>query len=627
MTRWPVGLTRSTECSFLAKAAWWFGRKAAPALAALLVCGSSPARAQDDDSGPVSEITPTDNVAGNPGGLPNDFFRSDPALGMRYRNFFRDTRSPFRDSGQPEIDAPLTASAEADVRYEGDFASFSTGLDINNPVPFTGSESIRSSMDFMFLRVDAGLVARHGFNLLRYGFDPQDADLKVGPLYFKLRALSGSLLMSDNVNLSEDDREKGAISIVRLAGSVVAQLTDNLRLSVGGTIYWLPFKGKVGLTSDSGFYDFNFGTIQDQPIAQISWDGRIGGWDVFLIDSFYANLNGELIGDYLYQQSLFEGSSFDEFDRAGRYSYGSSSRSRNVSISEAGETRDFDVTQYTNRIDAGAERLVPGPVRLRIRAYREDLWYNQGGRGRPSIREGASFFAGSERENMRFKPYVRYNVDRNDIEPEWDQLIVGGLRGPITDQLFMNIYAGKFFDGQTDQTETIAGLQLNHIAGPYTYESLFIGREINDVFATSEVVDRVTYNIHQVLGPKLFADAFASHETTKTVQENTQHREEFLTGIQLTLLPGPRTSARFSYIYNRITSDTSDFLFSGEDRFDDEQDGESTYTEHTVRLTLSYRFTDTFFGRLTYQYRDVNANIEENSFYENLVILTLTKTL
>ncbi len=588
-------------------------------------------RAQDDAAGPTTEISNTGEAPTNAGGLPNDFFRNDPALGMRYREFFRNTGSPFRDSGQPELDAPLTASVQEGIRYDGDLANFNTNFNVRQPVPLSGTESIRTSMDLMFLRLDYGLGASHGSNLLGYGFEPQDADLKVGPLFFKLRAISSSLLMSDNVEASETDREAGAIAIAQLSGSVVAQLTDNLRLRMGGGLYWLPFKGKVGISTDSGAFDFNFGDTGGRaPVAQIDWDGRIGGWDVFLLDSFYANVTGDLLGGFTFDQGLFEGAGFNEFDRAGRYAYGGYG-ARPISdeaITRTGDTSDYDLTSYGNRLDVGAQRLLPGPVRLRIRAYREDLWYNQGTRGRPSIREGASIFAGSERENMRFKPYVRYDVDHSNSEPEWDQLIVAGIRGPITDQLFMNFYAGEFIDGPTDATEFVAGLNLTHIAGPYTYESLFIGREVDNTFDRTQLVDHITYDIHQVLGPKIFADGIASYRTTRTVDDSGDERDEFLAGIQVSIIPGPRTRVRLSYSYDRITTSNPDFLFSGEDRFDDgDVTGESIYISQTARIGVTYNFTDTFLGRLSYVYRNVESTVENRSYYENLVIITLTKSL
>lgn len=625
MSRWPEGPSR-LPLRLLAEAVCWCA--CVWTLGLLLAPGC--VLAQDDGNGPVSEITDADSSANTEGGLPNDFFQNDPNLGMRYREFFRSTDAPFRRSGHAELDSPLTGTVNTRTGYEGDLGRISGDIRINERVPLGGSEYIGTSMDFMFMRLNYGLGASHGFNLLGRGFEPNDADLKAGPFYFQLRAISGSLLMSDNVNASETERESGAISIVRLTTSIIAQLTESLRLSASVNLYWLPFKGKVGISTPSESFNFDLRSVGgDRPVAQIDWEGRIGGWDVFVIDSFYASLTGDVFENYVYEESLFEGAGFDEFDRAGRYTYTGASTQIGRSIDQAGNREeDFDVTDYRNRIDVGAQRLLPGPIRLQIRAYREDLWYNQGSRGLPKIREGGSIFAGWERENTRFKPYFRYDIDRTDVQPEWDQTFITGLRGPITDQLAMNLYGGTFIEGTTDQSSTIGGLSLRHLAGPYTYESFFIGREVNDTFGRTELVDRISYNIHQVLGPKMFTDAFTAYQIARTTDDSGDERQEFLAGIRLIVLPGPRTVARLSYIYDRITTGNPEFIFSGEDRFDDEtSNGDTVFIQQTLRLDLTYRFTESFFGRLSIEHRDVDSDIEGNSYYENLVILTLTKTL
>jgi len=598
------------------------------------------------NSEPTSEIVddPGGQLASRPGPLPADAFRTDEA-GVRYRDLFRDRQAPFRSSGQAELDSPLTGSYTGEFGYEGSVTGFRNDVRLREPIPFEGTQSIRSSFDIMGVRIGAGISGRHGFNLLGRGFEPQDADLKVGPLFFKLRALSGSLLISDNANQDEEDPESGAIAIVRLAGSVVAQLTESLRLSASANIIYLPFEGKVGITADSGYFDFDLtGRGAGVPLAQIDWEGKIGEWDVFVSDSFYARLS-DITQNYLYTESLFEGPSFDEYDTLGRYSYGGygSRRVRDVPLTNTDREDGYETESFTNVIDVGAERLFPGPIRLRLRAHREDYWYNQGSRGGPSLREGASALLRVERPNMRFQPYVRYEISHTDVEPEWDQYIIGGIRGPITDQLQLNLYAGQFIEGQNGREAFLAGLQLSHIAGPYTYQTLFVGREVDDYFGRSEVGDRISYRFHQILGPKIFADLFTSYIRTTTLDDSGDERREFDAGIRLTVLPGPRTRARLSYIYSRISASSPSFVFSGEDRLDDDDDDfddddddgfdrdrefgdrDSLYIERRLRLDVSYRFTDTLTGYLTYENRDVDSTIDSESFRENLVILTLSK--
>jgi hypothetical protein len=583
-----------------------------------------------EDEGPTTEVT-GGNLSPQPGRLPPDAFRNDPAVGVRYRDLFRSTSTPFRQAEQVDMASPFTGRANGGVGYEGPVGGFRTGADLRSVVPLEGRESLNSSMDVMGLRLGYNLTGSQGFNILGQGFEPQDADLKVGPLFFKLRTLGAALLMSDNINATEHDREAGAISIAYLSGTLIAQLTETLRLTASGTLYWLPFKGKVGFSTDSGFYNFGLGGANYQsPVAQIDWEGRIGQWDVFLTDSFHINMNGGLSTDYTYGESLFEGNSFTEFDQAGRYRYGgygaSGRQFDDRDLDGNSEDRDFDVFSYSNRLDVGAERLYPGPMRIRLRAYREDLWYNQGSRGLPALREGASAYASYERENLRFKPYASYEITRTDLDPEWDQYIRLGLRGPITDQLLLNLYVGEFIDGATDLTHFTAGMQLRHIAGPFTYESLFIGREIeSENFEQDEVVDRITYNIHQVLGPHLFADAFTSYEKVHALNDSALDRNLFIAGLRLTCFPGPRTTASLSYLYQERNSSNSNFLFSGEDRFDEPSVTDADYYSNTIRLQILYRLTDTVRTTFDYEFFDVHSNVGGNNYYENRVILSLTK--
>jgi len=641
MRRWPRGPS-SCIAHRLAAARRCLFRGAA--LAGLTLAFLSAGATAQEQSGaePETEITPGDEtfsegdrLALGPGRLPRNAYVMDEPNGFKTRGLFRDTHAPFRESGQAFADSPLTGYVREDFGFATPVTGFRTNASLREPIPLEGSEGISSSVDLLGLRIGAGLGGSHGLNILGHGFEPNDADLKVGPLFFKLRVLSGSLLASDNINATETNREAGTIAIVQLAGTIVAQLTESLRVSGSARLIYLPFKGKVGVVADSGIYDFTLGGGGRSrfPIAQIDWDGRIAGWDVFVTDTFFADFEGGALGfRSTFEEELFEGPRFDEVDQAGRYRFGGTFGIRRggdrdfETRDNDGRGEDIDLNSYGNRLDVGASRLLPGPVRLQVRAYREDLWYNQGDRGLPSIREGGSIYASSERPNMRFNPFALYAISRNDLDPEWDQRIIGGLRGPITDQLHLQLYAGEFIDGATDQSRFIAGLRLFHLAGPFTYESLFIGREVDDYFAHSEEVDRISYHLHQVLGPRLFADAFASYEESRPIDDSGFSRTGLLAGLRLSAILGPRTHAIFSYVYYRSLANHPSFLFSGEDRFDDARDeGDAEYISQTIRLSLGYRFTDSIRGSLTYEFRDIDTSVPGRSYYENLVVLSLAK--
>ena len=146
-----------------------------------------------------------------------------------------------------------------------------------------------------------------------------------------------------------------------------------------------------------------------------------------------------------------------------------------------------------------------------------------------------------------------------------------------------------------------------HVAGPYTQQSLAIGSELGDF--DDEFYTRVTYRIRQVLGPSLSGEAFFSYGTVEDLIGDLSTREEIRTGARISSLLGPRTRLSLAGIYTRIDGG-DDFALS------------QTWTG---RMELAYRFTDTLLGRLLYQYQKRDSNREDDSYYENLVYLTVTK--
>lgn len=335
------------------------------------------------------------------------------------------------------------------------------------------------------------------------------------------------------------------------------------------------------------------------------WDTKIGDWNVILADDFRIGAGRFSVGsrdDF----ELFEGGRFDEFDRAGRYVF------RAPLPAEAGRRHqevdeDTDIIYFSNTISAATERLLPGPVRLRIRAYREDLWYNQGRRGLPSLREGLNVFAASERENMRFKPFALYNALHTSRIDGFDHEFRTGINGPITDQLHLHADFGWFHRDDNGANRFLWGLELRHRAGPYTEESLIYARQLSDFH--EELTDHLTYRIRQVLGAKLTGEAFASYAQVEDLEDDRGDRDEFRTGIRLTSVLGPRTTVRLSGIYSVLDADRS---FGHRETW-------------TGRLELTYRITDTFVSRLLYQYQERDSDRRGRSYYENLVFMTLTK--
>ena len=517
------------------------------------------------NSGPP--VSGTDNLRNVPAGA-----YQDTPTGVPYRTVFRDTGAPYLRSLRDAEFEPTTRAGNTRGRFD---------LDLPDP--------------------------RGSFPLLDRGFEPEEADLKLGPVYFKLRAISGAVLHSDNIRRSNDDRESDTIGILRISGTVVAQLTEGFRIATSGSYVYLPFEGKGGFTGFGLIAPYSLG-LAATPVArtQLVWDTKIGGWDVTFADEFRIGLgrfSQSTRDDYV----LFGGAGFDESDRAGNYVFGASGRTREDRDASRSDVTDVDFNYYSNTISAATERLLPGSIRLRVRAAHEDLWYNQGRRGLPKLREEGSVHLESTHENLRFKPFLSYHVFRTDLRP-WSQSLLLGVNGPITDQLRFHGAAGIFHNGSNGANRLLWELELRHLAGPYTRQSLSYRQGLSDLY--DELRQHWVYRLDQVLGPDLSADAFVSLGTIEDLDGISEKREEFRTGVRLAWQPGPKTRVRLSGIYS-------------------ETDGANDrhIEVWTGRLELGYHFNDTLLARLVYQYQTRDSNSEEDSYQENLVFLSLTKFL
>jgi hypothetical protein len=535
---------------------------------------------------------PTDTVARSPTGeplpqatdglkrMPADAFRPAPEFGVRYRTLFRGTGAPYTDEIRP---VHLEASA---------------------------------AVDNVEARVHLGLPNFRGrFPLLDRGFAPEDADIKIGPVYFKLHALSAGVLGSDNVNHEEKDPEADVISIVRVGGTLTAQLTEGVRIATSGSFVWLPTKGQFGVSGYGLFAPYTLG-LEGIPAleSEVSWDTMIAGWNVLFADDFRLSL-GRFSTTDRDDVELFEGGQFDQSDTAGRYSF-RSPRPRMKHDRFQREDTDVNISYLSNVVSVTTERLAPGPVRLKVRAYHEDLWYNQGNRGGPSLRDsedfvrsrnGLTFHALSERDNLRFNPFLFGRVTETDRSEGFNEEIRLGLSGPITDQLHLSANAGLFHRDESGSTRFVWGVQLRHLAGPYTRESIIAGANYGEF--TEEFTTHFTYRLRQVIGPKNVAEAYISLANVEDLRDGSLSRDELRTGVRDSWYVGPRTTLRGALLYSMLTHGS-------------ELAARETYA---LQLELNYHFTDTFFSRLLLEHRTRHSDTDGQSYDENLFFLTLTK--
>ena len=554
---------RASRCSPLVVWCVW---------AACLTASSLGRPADTGDSRQFSESRPAVSSAGSlPSTLPSGAYQTPPTPGVPYSKLFRNTGVPYTNP----VDLPPLA-------------------------PSVRTESIEA-------RTRLGLPAiNFGGSLLQRGFEPQDADLKFGPLFFKLGNLSAAALWSDNINLTETNRESGTIAIVTLSGAVVAQLTEGLRIAVSGTFVYLPLKNEAGISGFGLYAPFVFGLSEDPSLrSEITWNTIIGGWNVVFADDFTIGI-GRYSNNFRDDAVIFAGGGFDGFDRAGRYSFGGGGRTFSRSGRGSDQSSETDILYFSNIVSAQTDRLIVGKTRLRIQASHENLWYNQGNRGLPSLRDQVTVSLVSERENLRFKPFIVYQALRTDVAGSFGQTVRAGVDGPITDQLQLHADVGYFFG--ENQDSLLWAVNLRHQAGPYTEESLYFGRSVSSFH--DEISEVLGYNIRQILGPRIVANAFFSRNNVRNLtgrREDQFSRVEYRTGLRIAIVAGPRTNFSLTGTYGVSESDDSHF------------------TTLTGLAEVSHRFTDTFVARLLYQYQEHDSDFREDSYYENLVYLSLTK--
>jgi hypothetical protein len=266
-----------------------------------------------------------------------------------------------------------------------------------------------------------------------------------------------------------------------------------------------------------------------------------------------------------------------------------------------------DVVVITNTVSANVDRLLPDSIRLAVRVYHENFWYNQGNRGQPELRQdGVIVGLFSERENLRFKPYFIYEAYNSNEFDGIQNIFRLGVHGPITDQLQLLAEIGYSTGGIQNDSEVLWDVQLNHVAGPYTQEAFLWARQFN--YFNDEIDDVLGFNVSQILGPKLEADAYVYRVLSEySYQDGTQlNDDQWRLGVRLNYNLGPKTWLRLVGQYASSDLQGSIVWWSG-------------------RAELDYNFTDTLRMQLIYQYQQSNSQFFGDNYRENLIFISLTK--
>ena len=455
-------------------------------------------------------------------------------------------------------------------------------------------------------KVNAGILSGNvSFPLTgRARFKVDDAELKLSNFYIDIRSISASFLYSDNENHSEFNRDTGTILGLRLDFAVLAPITERFKISAAGAVIYLPLQNRAGFALYDALKQFRF-----EPIfrSQIAYDLSINNWEVEFADDFSIE---QIPLDYQISYSYFSGA-FEDPVREGRYSYGGGAAGTHVFEDRSPYGRfDAGLIRAQNIVGGKVSRLLPTETRMEFGAYHADNWYLSGDTsvlGLPHSQDWAYASLRSERENLRFKPFVTYRVSKYDYYSDWQHDLRGGIEGPITKNISFYGAAGErwlYFGKQ----ETIWQVRVRHQIGPYTSHSIEYGHETTE--PDIDLRDRWIYRITQVIGDGMTLDLYGSHATFDDLDGTNTGSEDWRGGVLLTYRPSPRTTFILAGTYTSI-----DYTRPG------------GYDPQIWQGTagVSHHFTPTFEAQVRYEYTDRDSKARGDSYYENFATVSLIK--
>jgi hypothetical protein len=313
-----------------------------------------------------------------------------------------------------------------------------------------------------------------------------------------------------------------------------------------------------------------------------------------LYDDFRVQL-----GRFGESYELFEGETFDEQDRAGRYVFRDTTRTRHDRIGDSFlETR--------NIVGFSTDRLLPTETRLEFGANRADYWYD-GDRGAsfPSSRDLAYVSLSSERESLRFKPFTDYRTFRYEDEGFNHQASIG-FQGPISENLEILGEAGYFNSGRVNRDAYIGRARIGHMMNPLTYHRLGYTRRVTQ--PDQDIEDSWYYLFRRTITSHVYGELYAIQSHFEDLDNNDSGSDEWRVGARLTFSSiAPRTSLRLSGIYSRVDHDSN------------------IYTDRDRWIAQVEIYHGSLEWRLLYHYQTTSTSPTRDGYYENLVALTMIK--
>ncbi|MEW6305633.1 MAG: hypothetical protein AB1705_19310 [Verrucomicrobiota bacterium] len=451
------------------------------------------------------------------------------------------------------------------------------------------------------VRIPSPLQPGFQVPLMSWGARPEDADLKLGNFYLDVRDVSASMLYSDNVELNDAARRDGFIAVVETHLSFIFQINEGLRIGAGMGIVYLPLQNEIGFGDIAGILGFGLSTALG---AQITYDVPLGGWDF----QFFDQAGIDTLG-------FTESQAFDLFDtgpvkedRAGTYAFRTPSDLTGVRESRDELLEGFTVVR--NIAGVTTTRVLPTVTRLTATASHSDYWYLNNAIPETS-QDSLEILLASERENMRFKPYAGYTTWHVSNSPGWDQVVRGGVHGPITENMDFLGDIGYYIPAGSAGESYLWTLSLSHRFNPRTHHFVVYQRNVTE--PARGVQETLAYGIDRDIGPDLTGSIRLRYQEFDDLTFPNGDRVDYSAGVSLRYTVQPRHSLLFSGSYYKLNYPNSAAL--GDNQI------------WIGRLDYSLKVGETVDLIVGYQYTDWDSTGGGRNYRENLVIITLRKTL
>jgi hypothetical protein len=412
---------------------------------------------------------------------------------------------------------------------------------------------------------------------LTRNFNPNDAELKAGPLFIDICSLELVGLYSDiSGPFAETLPEDGFIAAVGLTVRGMLRITPTTFLEASGTFYYVPTEGDAGFFFGGGGGSF----------VRFEHQTQIGAWDILFFDVFDVfHPLSQLLSDVGNSASAV----------SGRYRLG---------YEYAFTERPFsdEYLYFRNIVGVTASTMLTENTRLRLGFDHLDTWQTSDfEHGTQMEHFSAGVFYDSP--DLWFMPWATYDLYWYEgFEDPRHQALVGATF-PFSKSLIAFARAGYTWDENWDGS-FLWDVYVNHrinsswsqsAGAGYTYQLSPIGDDFLGYNAR--------YSLDFAPGGRVSAGGFVQWGGNDLTGS-----DQWVAGATSTVMIDSKTSAQGSMFYMQ---EENDFGFASE--------------AWIYRAELLHSLSRTINLRLTYQLTDYEANTENTSYNENLFMLTVTK--